>query len=63
MSRQYTEWSVVKANDLLFKIDPQPYKAALDQLKAELTRAEAAYKKSLLDVKRNTPLAAEGAIS
>lgn len=63
MSRQYTEGSVVKANDLLFKIDPRPYKAALDQAKAELARAEAAYKKSLLDVKRNTPLAAEGAIS
>jgi membrane fusion protein, multidrug efflux system len=63
MSRNYTEGSVVKANDLLFKIDPRPYQAALDQTKAELARAEAAYKKSLLDVKRNTPLAAEGAIS
>lgn len=63
MSRHYTEGSVVKANDLLFKIDPRPYKAALDQAKAELARAEAAYRKSLLDVKRNTPLAAEGAIS
>jgi membrane fusion protein (multidrug efflux system) len=63
MSRHYTEGSVVKANDLLFKIDPRPYKAALDQAKAELARAEAAYKKTLLDVKRNTPLAAEGAIS
>jgi len=63
LSRQYTEGSVVKANDLLFKIDPRPYKAALDQAKAELARADAAYKKSLLDVKRNTPLAAEGAIS
>ncbi len=63
ISRQYTEGSVVKANDLLFKIDPRPYKAALDQVKAELARAGAAYKKSQLDVKRNTPLAAEGAIS
>ncbi len=63
MSRNYTEGSVVKANDLLFKIDPRPYQAALDQTKAELARAGAAYKKSLLDVKRNTPLAAEGAIS
>ncbi len=63
LSRHYTEGSVVKANDLLFKIDPRPYQAALDQAKAELARAEAAYKKSLLDVKRNTPLAAEGAIS
>jgi membrane fusion protein (multidrug efflux system) len=63
MSRQYTEGSVVEAHDLLFKIDPRPYQAALDQAKAELSRAEAAYRKSLLDVKRNTPLAAEGAIS
>nr|HQU29538.1 efflux RND transporter periplasmic adaptor subunit [Nitrospirales bacterium] len=63
LSRNYTEGSVVKAGDLLFTIDPRPYKAALDQAKAELARAEAAFKKSLLDVKRNTPLAAEGAIS
>ena len=63
LSRHYTEGSVVKKNDLLFEIDPRPYKAALDQAKAELDRAEAAYKKSLLDVKRNTPLAVEGAIS
>ena len=63
LSQEYTEGSNVKAKDLLFKIDPRPYKATLDQAKAELARAEAAYKKSLLDVKRNTPLAAEGAIS
>ncbi|MDR4483911.1 MAG: efflux RND transporter periplasmic adaptor subunit [Nitrospirales bacterium] len=63
ISRHYTEGSVVKTNDLMFKIDPRPYKASLDQAKAELARAEAAYKKSQLDVKRNTPLAAEGAIS
>ena len=63
LSRHYTEGSVVKAKDLLFKIDPRPYQASLDQAKAELARAGAAYKKSLLDVKRNTPLAAEGAIS
>ncbi|MEJ2231476.1 MAG: efflux RND transporter periplasmic adaptor subunit [Nitrospirales bacterium] len=63
LSRDYTEGSYVKANQLLFKIDPRPYKAALDQAKADLARAEAAFKKSLLDVKRNTPLAAEGAIS
>jgi membrane fusion protein, multidrug efflux system len=63
LSRHYTEGSVVKENDLLFEIDPRPYRAALDQAKAELARTEAAYKKSLLDVKRNTPLAAEGAIS
>ena len=63
LSVEYTEGAAVKANDLLFKIDPRPYKAAMDQARAELDRAEAALKKSLLDVKRNTPLAAEGAIS
>ncbi len=63
LSRQYTEGSFVKAGDLLFQIDPRPYQAAFDQVMGELGRAEAAYKKTQLDVARNTPLAAEGAIS
>ena len=63
LSREYTEGSVVKAGALLFQIDPRPYQAALDQAMGELQRAEAAYKKTQLDVARNTPLAAEGAIS
>jgi len=63
LSRHYTEGSVVKAGALLFQIDPRQYQAALDQAVGELQRAEAAFKKTQLDVARNTPLAKEGAIS
>jgi membrane fusion protein (multidrug efflux system) len=63
LSRHYTEGSIVKAGALLFQIDARPYQAALDQAMGELGRAEAAYKKTQLDVARNTPLAKEGAIS
>ncbi len=63
LSRQYSEGSVVKAGALLFQIDRRQYQAALDQAVGELQRAEAAYKKTQLDVARDTPLAAEGAIS
>lgn len=63
LSRNYTEGSIVKAGTLLFQIDPRPFQASLDQMKAELDRARAAYKKTQLDVARNTPLAAKGAIS
>jgi membrane fusion protein (multidrug efflux system) len=48
---------------LLFTIDPRPYKAALDQAKGDLGRAEAVLTKARQDVTRYTPLAAEGAIS
>ncbi len=63
VSRNYIEGSFVKAGDLLFKIDARPYQASFDQLKAELARAEAAYKKTQLDVARDTPLAKQGAVS
>lgn len=63
LTRNYVEGSFVKAGDLLFKIDPRPYQASYDQAKGELARAEAAYKKTQLDVARDTPLAKEGAVS
>lgn len=63
LSRNYTEGSFVKAGDLLFKIDPRPYQASYDQMKGELARAEATYKKTQLDVARDTPLAEQGAVS
>ncbi len=63
LSRDYTEGAFVKAGQLLFKIDARPYQAAFDQMKGELARAEAAYKKTQLDVARDTPLAKQGAVS
>lgn len=62
-SRNYTEGSLVHADELLFVIDPRPYQAALDEAKGELGRAEAALTKSKQDVARYTPLAKEGAVS
>lgn len=62
-TRGYTEGALVDAGDLLFTIDARPYKAALDQALGDLGRARAALTKTEQDVRRYTPLAAEGAIS
>jgi membrane fusion protein (multidrug efflux system) len=63
MSREYAEGKLVKAGDLMFRIDPRSYRAALEQARGDLGRAEAALGKSRLDVARYTPLAREGAVS
>src|SRR3954466_1422618 len=64
----YQEGSFVKKGQLLFEIDPRPFKAALDQAegqlaqaKAQLSSAEAVQGRTELDVKRYTPLAKEQA--
>ena len=62
-SVDYQEGSEVKKGKLLFTIDDQPYRARLAEAKGELARAQAAFSKADLDVKRFTPLAAERAIS
>jgi len=63
LARKYLEGTVVAEGDLLFQIDPRPYRAAYDQARGELARAEASLGKSELDVARYTPLVAEGAVS
>jgi membrane fusion protein (multidrug efflux system) len=63
ISRDYVEGSLVNQNDLLFRIDPRPYRAARDQAQGELARARALLEKAKLDVARYTPLAKEGAVS
>ncbi|MGE5109917.1 MAG: efflux RND transporter periplasmic adaptor subunit [Acidobacteriaceae bacterium] len=64
----YQEGSFVKKGQLLFQIDPRPFKAALDQAegqlaqaKAQLSNAEAVQGRTELDVRRYTPLAKEQA--
>jgi RND family efflux transporter MFP subunit len=64
----YQEGSFVKKGQLLFQVDPRPFKAALDQAegqlaqaKAQLSNAEAVQGRTELDVKRYTPLAKEQA--
>ena len=63
LSRDYQEGRPVKTGDLLFRIDPRAYQAALDQARGELGRAQAALAKAKVDVARYTPLAQQGAVS
>jgi len=63
ISQNYQEGAVVRRNQILFKIDPRPFQAVLDQAKARLAQAEAQLGKTRLDVQRDTPLAREKAIA
>src|ERR1044071_9369895 len=63
IKQDYKEGSVVKKGQVLFEIDPRPFKAALDQAKAQLAQSEAQLGKAKLDVERDTPLAQARAIA
>jgi RND family efflux transporter MFP subunit len=53
----------VKKDDLLFEIDPRPYKAELDRAAAELERLKALLKKAKTNLTRGQRLRPSGAIS
>ncbi len=53
----------VKAGQILFEIDPQPYRAALAQAQAALALAEAAQAQAVRDLSRAKPLSALDALS
>jgi membrane fusion protein (multidrug efflux system) len=63
IKQNYREGSLVRKNDVLFKIDPRPFQAILDQAQARLAQGEAQQGKTQLDVQRDTPLASEKAIA
>lgn len=63
VSINFTEGSFVRKGQLLYKIDPQPFQAALDQAKANLATAQAALEKTDNDVARYKPLAQQQAVS
>jgi membrane fusion protein (multidrug efflux system) len=63
VSRDYQEGQRVKKGDLLFRIDPRTFRAALDQARGDLGRAQAELEIARLDVDRYTPLVKEGAVS
>ncbi|HZE79317.1 MAG TPA: efflux RND transporter periplasmic adaptor subunit [Candidatus Polarisedimenticolia bacterium] len=63
IKQNYKEGSVVKKGQILFEIDPRPFKAALDQAKAQLAQADAQLGKAIQDVERDKPLAREKAIA
>lgn len=63
LSRHFAEGSDVKAGQLLFRIDPAPYKAALARAKADFARTEAALADAQAVVRRYAPLAKVDAVS
>jgi len=63
VKRDYTEGAPVKKDQVLFQIDPAPFQASLEAAKAQLAVADAQKGKTVLDVKRYTPLAAKEAVS
>jgi RND family efflux transporter MFP subunit len=63
IEQNYKEGSFVRKGQTLFRIDPRPFQAILDQAKAQLAQAQAQMGKTQLDVDRDTPLAKERAIA
>jgi RND family efflux transporter MFP subunit len=59
----YREGSYVQKDQVLFQIDPQTFQATLDLAKAQLAQAEAKLELAEINVKRDTPLAQQHAIS
>ena len=63
IKQNYSEGALVSRNQVLFKIDPRPFQAIVDQARAQVAQAEAQLGKTQLDVQRDTPLAKEKAIA
>jgi membrane fusion protein (multidrug efflux system) len=61
--QSYKEGSFVRKGQILFQIDPRPFRAVLDQANAQLAQAQAQLAKTAMDVDRDTPLARERAIA
>jgi membrane fusion protein (multidrug efflux system) len=63
VERAYREGQPVKAGDLLFRIEPDNYRAIYDQTVAEVARQRAAIAQARSDFERAKSLVAEGAVS
>ena len=63
ISQVYKEGSFVHKGDVLFEIDPRPFKVALEKAQGELAQAQAQLGKATQDVNRDKPLAEEKAIA
>ncbi len=63
LSREFEEGADVKAGDVLFRIDPAPFKAALSRAEGDLAKSEAALSEAQAVVRRYTPLVKFEAVS
>ncbi|MFC7421414.1 efflux RND transporter periplasmic adaptor subunit [Iodobacter arcticus] len=63
LKRTFTEGRPVKQGQVLFEIDPEPYKAELDLAQGELARQQAILNKARADKDRIAPLFKENAVS
>lgn len=61
--RLYSEGQAVKEGQPLFQIDPEPFKATLDQARGQLRQQEAALDRAKADRERIEPLFKENAVS
>jgi membrane fusion protein, multidrug efflux system len=63
VSINFTEGTLVRKGQPLYKIDPQPFLVAIDQAKANLATAQAGLEKTNNDVARYKPLFEKQAVS
>ncbi|MGH8217142.1 MAG: efflux RND transporter periplasmic adaptor subunit [Steroidobacteraceae bacterium] len=62
VKQDYREGALVQRNEVLFEIDPRPFRAALDMARAQLAEAQARLGNASLNVKRDIPEAQASAI-
>ncbi len=60
---RFREGAIVRKGDLLFQIDPRPFQAEVDRLKAELVRARATVQRTSSEAQRAERLTAQDAMS
>lgn len=63
LKRTYTEGARVRQGDVLFEIDPEPSKAALEQAQGTLGQSEARLQKARRDMERMNTLVKDGMVS
>ena len=63
LQRLFREGNEVKAGQLLYQIDPAPYRAAFDSAQASLAKAQANLAQATAQVERYTPLVEANAVS
>ncbi len=61
LERPYKEGELVAQGDVLFRLDPQEFEAALESTRAKVAQAQAQVAKAETDLKRIEPLAKAGA--